>query len=64
MSTKPNHIANPNTIVDVDVDVDIVDVAPAAANTICVGLLSQYASPFDVAGSLPTPDSIPNFSTS
>jgi len=35
-----------------------VDVAPAAANTICVGLLSQYAAPFDVAGSLPTPDSI------
>ena len=39
----------------------IVDVAPAAANTICVGLLSQYASPFDVAGSLPTPDSISEF---
>ena len=39
----------------------IVDVAPAAANTICVGLLSQYAAPFDVAGSLPTPDSISEF---
>jgi len=38
-----------------------VDVAPAAANTICVGLLSQYAAPFDVAGSLPTPDSISEF---
>jgi len=35
-----------------------VDVSPAAANTICVGLLSHYAAPFDVAGSLPTPDSI------
>ena len=38
-----------------------MDVAPAAANTICVGLLSQYAAPFDVAGSLPTPDSISEF---
>ena len=38
-----------------------MDVAPAAANTICVGLLSQYAAPFDVAGSLPTPESIFEF---
>ena len=37
-----------------------MDVALAAAN-ICVGLLSQYAAPFDVAGSLPTPDSISEF---
>jgi len=35
--------------------------APAAANTICVGLLSQYPSPFDVAGSLPMPHSISEF---
>ena len=39
----------------------IVDVAPAAANTICIGLLSQYAAPFDVAGLLPMPDSISEF---
>ena len=35
MSTKPNHIANPITLCA------IVDVATAAANIICVGLLSQ-----------------------
>jgi len=38
-----------------------VDVAPAVANTICVGLQSQYAAPFDVTCSLPTPDSISDF---
>jgi len=38
-----------------------VDVAPAAANTICVGLLSQYAAAFDVAGSLQTLNSISEF---
>ena len=38
----------------------IVDVAPAAANTICEGLLSQYAAPM----SLQRPKSLLTFSTS